>query len=871
MDQVYYYYGQSPNTNIEWDGVFYVLTLHPGTTFYHGSGGMINSNIELPLGESSYQPILLPPTVNPSYYGTLEEAKVYSNSKTEYRNICGTKCVYAYILKKEATFLLIHVYNILFIYKTLLSLPKTEENIRLIKEFDESYGIFDVQTKEEHILNQFIHTPVANKIIQTKVVDGYRLTRSSSYEGDILISNFLCKTYGAKYVGTNAGDLPLKDGEEGTFHSEVTFCNPKLYLEHDIKNPNDWSYILPTNPKIPKKLNDYLETIHQIPISTSFLGSLRDLSIWKLFYFESLVSKYTFLGKEPFLLLKLGSFLSIISYLPLLFNTNNLTYYQQTDLSESTISLFYDKLSPLTDNEYYVSYLIGLLTSTDTSPDNFSYHTLETLVNQLYFYQKKCVHYFTTYNKETIKNLVEDYTQSKSPYLILGCLLAIAHILSLKSVYGTNKLRFAEEYRLHIPFQARSIIFPYLSNTTQKNKQVLHHYKDDTFDAFFIQLAKKLGYQPFILDSTTITKEYQDKLVAISPDLDNLQYVPLMNHLVLPSNIESPTFLYNTMETLFNSIGKYNYPGDTSNTFRFFHNGTSMLRRALHTIYFLSYFAQYKPEEYKILFPNKETKKFVIIASMMYDLFRMSTQDRNFVLAMPYKDIKYLIGNPEDNLFPDETILQVNQDALCSAVFFKTYLGQFQLLYSQKSILGLLPYTLAFPIYFLVPFQQLGNKDLSEELQITFLCTHIGFIMDSCRLGQSLLDIEQFITMYLYFMVDGNELVFSDMRANFYELEIITLESTGYTLTQRRGLRINIEDLRIQQPTFQDFPKLPCSLIQYANQDKIINVYGDSFETSFITIFKFNSEHLLERRKDFLQEFQTLLHVPEYLFVHYLK
>ena len=459
--------------------------------------------------------------------------------------------------------------------------------------------------------------------------------------------------------------------------------------------------------------------------------------------------------------------------------------------------------------------------------------------------------------------------QSKSPYLILGCLLAMSHMLSLKSVYGTNKLRFAEEYRLTISFQAKSIKFPYISNTTQKNKQILHHYKDDQMESFFISLCRRLGYETMVMDPYHITKGYQDKLVLLSPELDNLGYIPLINHLILPSTIQSPTFLYKTMETLFNSIGKYNYPGDESNTFRFLHNGTSMLRRSLHTIYFLSYFKNYKPESYQRLFPNKETKILVIIASMFQDILRMSSQDRNFVLAIPYKDIRYLIGNENDNIFPDETVLQVNQDALCSAIFFKSYLNQLPLVYNQKSVLGLLAYTLAFPVYFLVPFQNIGNKEVLEEFQVAFLSTHIGSIMDSCRLGQSVLDIDQFIMTYLYFLVDGNESLCSDMRANFYELEIITLESTGYTLTQRRGLRINIEDMRVPNATWNDFSKLPCSLIQYANQDKITQVYGDSFETSFITIFKFVSEHLLERRKEFLQEFQDILNIPEYLFVHY--
>ena len=141
------------------DGTLNVVKFPAGMTLYHGSSAMANANVEFPLGRDFYEPhdISTESDVNfdrlkddliksgdtvvteltkyipisMGWFGNPDVAKIYSGltkgNDTDLQSTCGSKCVMAYTLNRDAIFVVLDdSHNIL----SILTNASVPENVK---------------------------------------------------------------------------------------------------------------------------------------------------------------------------------------------------------------------------------------------------------------------------------------------------------------------------------------------------------------------------------------------------------------------------------------------------------------------------------------------------------------------------------------------------------------------------------------------------------------------------------------------------------------------------------------------------------------------------------------------------------------------
>ena len=99
-----------------YDGMYNVLEFQQGTIVYHGSSSMAYKNVEFPLGNDYYETrdeekgesaelLQRYKKIDLSFYGDLSIARDKSKGEGPNGFLCGDKCTYSYIAKKNMTFL----------------------------------------------------------------------------------------------------------------------------------------------------------------------------------------------------------------------------------------------------------------------------------------------------------------------------------------------------------------------------------------------------------------------------------------------------------------------------------------------------------------------------------------------------------------------------------------------------------------------------------------------------------------------------------------------------------------------------------------------------------------------------------------------
>ena len=297
------------------DGHYNVVTFEAGMTFYHGSARLANSLYAYPVGVNYFNN---PPNLNlmvvasdpreieeiisensnlsPSWYGDINTAKLYSGSidiknnpsLAPLKDNCTGKCIFAYKLVKNATFLLLNNdYNVVKLNNN--TTPKDKDELKKM------FGDNDFNSKT---IDQNKRDPVKIDTIDSTPLNIVRvnspLKRTSYYGSDLGWTTSMCslsgifKRYGyAGYVAPSTLTPPLSTWKGGYFHPEIVFCNPINYLKRDLENPYDWqynSYSYPPNSLL-KSYIEYIKKFKTININFHS-GNLYEHSVWALLWTE---------------------------------------------------------------------------------------------------------------------------------------------------------------------------------------------------------------------------------------------------------------------------------------------------------------------------------------------------------------------------------------------------------------------------------------------------------------------------------------------------------------------------------------------------------------------------------------------------------
>lgn len=311
-----------------YDGKFNVVKLPEGLSLYHGSPGIVKSNVLAPYGIEYFntniplrpqdRAILKDPNIPDSeknklirkiykpvvaWYGDLSIAQRYSSEDKEGK--CGDKCVLAFKLIKPATFIIMNdPMNIgVLLESKKLSL---DEKIVLIesqvigREFtpDEVANIRKLGDK--HILDTY------NSIVYNVAVsrpDGYDYNRSFNpfmrYQSNYLrrstmrrpnrpdpyeLPNKLNQLYHNEYAGfVNPRSLQDSKSKTARFSEVVFFDTVQDYMVRDYRNKYDWQYNqFKLSKPILDLLNDYYRyTTYNVGFHS---GNLLEHSVWSAFY-----------------------------------------------------------------------------------------------------------------------------------------------------------------------------------------------------------------------------------------------------------------------------------------------------------------------------------------------------------------------------------------------------------------------------------------------------------------------------------------------------------------------------------------------------------------------------------------------------------
>lgn len=292
------------------DGMFNVIKFPKGMSIYHGSAVLANALAEFPAGirfydqngrnvpvdlniavtsEDDIEELMVQAGANivPSWYGDLDIAKLYSNTRN-YDRLCGDRCVFAFKLKKDCVFFnLNNDYNIAKILAER-SVP-VEQKTNLINMFGLSdLNRYNPSTLNEDIIRNHLTLRDGNNI---KFVNK---NRNSSRAWDIPFGSWLCgsviQTFG--YSGY-AAEKQITTNHGGQFHLEIVFCDPFKWLSRDYNNINDWQHSLGYD-RIPD--NDlrkiYIEQLKLYDTTNVnwHAGNLYEHSVWTLLFSEYLMN-----------------------------------------------------------------------------------------------------------------------------------------------------------------------------------------------------------------------------------------------------------------------------------------------------------------------------------------------------------------------------------------------------------------------------------------------------------------------------------------------------------------------------------------------------------------------------------------------------
>lgn len=279
------------------DGIYQCVKFPKGMRVYHGSTKLAYSNNEYPAGMDFYtkdaninslsntlqtnnvsveEAISNQLPVKPAWFSTANVAQIYSaklgkvdDSRNQDAQLyCKDKCISAYRLKNDATFILLDNDFNIWRFLTNESIPETiKTRIKIMFSLD--------KVKSIRITND-------NKTI--KILDKFR---SSYYDIDFFFAEWLCKNQRGDYAGY-ASDA-TKTMYERMFHLEFMICNSVKMLERDLESPLDWQYF--STSSIPPETKQLLEQMKLYKsINVGFhAGNLFEHSIWSALFAEQVI------------------------------------------------------------------------------------------------------------------------------------------------------------------------------------------------------------------------------------------------------------------------------------------------------------------------------------------------------------------------------------------------------------------------------------------------------------------------------------------------------------------------------------------------------------------------------------------------------
>lgn len=280
------------------DGQYQVVKFPKGMQVYHGSGSLVNNNVEFPLGKSFYDPhkmgtssninkhqlyrdVVDQPNqsiafeiskfinVSSGWFGTPATAEIYSLQSRNKFPECGSKCVSVYELKEDCIFILLD--NNFNIWRLSNDPNVPEENKEQLRFM---FSLYELQA--DHSDDEFGHISIKRKKRLS-----YRFT-------DVPFTNWLRTYLPEEYAGYASNTQKYKQRDH--FHLEFTFFNPVKWLKRNLDNPIDWQYTDREKPPQIELLLDQMALYKSINVDFH-AGDLLEHSIWSLLFCEQVILK----------------------------------------------------------------------------------------------------------------------------------------------------------------------------------------------------------------------------------------------------------------------------------------------------------------------------------------------------------------------------------------------------------------------------------------------------------------------------------------------------------------------------------------------------------------------------------------------------
>lgn len=283
------------------DGYFQVVKFPKGMQLYHGSGALVNANVEFPIGSDFYTPYGLNKpgqfsseipriviekdlikhqnesveyavskffNISAGWFADPTIAKLYSLQNEEFSQRCGEKCISVYELKEDAIFIILdNNFNIWRFLNDQTISQKTKNELKIMFDLDKIEADYD-----QHKFGE---------------IDIKKKKRRSYRNIDLPFTKWLCSYLTEDYAGYASNTSVLKG--KSYFHLEFTFCRPTKWLNRNLKNIFDWQYNSYEGAE--EIVRQFLEQMsYYKSTNVDFhAGNLLEHSVWSLLFAEQLV------------------------------------------------------------------------------------------------------------------------------------------------------------------------------------------------------------------------------------------------------------------------------------------------------------------------------------------------------------------------------------------------------------------------------------------------------------------------------------------------------------------------------------------------------------------------------------------------------
>ncbi len=287
-------------TEVTFDGRFYVAKIPAGTKFYTGTlaqdemlvhsfgtvmlkGGLDISDVGIQVNGPDQFPSQLYQETGPSWFGGKRDASMYASLKN-----CS-ECVYVYTLKRDAIFLVLpNAYNLAKLFFAFLT--NKEEGI--------CEGLCEIFPGLDKLIEKLVQTPEYinrktplnwMKIDLIKSI-GYDIRRMSYGEIDFYVSVAIKKLFEQTTIKYDGYMAPSTKKVDSTmFHEEVMLFNPYTTLDRDFTNPIDAS-----NTAVKFSTGPILQAFRERLENTGLPNDNTQwaYTVWSLLYAEKLIERF---------------------------------------------------------------------------------------------------------------------------------------------------------------------------------------------------------------------------------------------------------------------------------------------------------------------------------------------------------------------------------------------------------------------------------------------------------------------------------------------------------------------------------------------------------------------------------------------------